>query len=289
MAAETLPVYCIKDFGNTVTTGNKFYINKLSAHLQQHTFVTRPHRHDFYILVCFTQGKGKHIIDFESYEIQPGAWFFLSPGQVHSWSLSDDVEGEILFFGAEFLESYFTGKKAADYSVFKNHIQFLSLTDDQQKPLLQLIEQIETEYTISNIGNNDILKDYLDILLIHISRLTESKDQAAQTDAGQWQLQELKHFIDMHYMDEQSPAFYAEKMHLSVKYLNEICKRYLNKTTTQLIHERIILEAKRLLVHEELSINQVADKLNFTDYSYFTKFFKKLVGITPGDFRKSTK
>lgn len=70
----------------------------MKGHLKSsHKHIEKPHRHDFYVTVLFTHGSGVHEIDFQSYDVQPGSLFFLSPGQIHSWELSDDTEGYIFF------------------------------------------------------------------------------------------------------------------------------------------------------------------------------------------------
>jgi AraC-like DNA-binding protein len=71
--------------------------------------------------------------------------------------------------------------------------------------------------------------------------------------------------------------------------LNRICNEILQKTTTEVITDRIILEAKRMLMDKGLTVNEIATKLGFDDYSYFTRLFKKKSGITPTNFRVSKK
>nr|WP_305051013.1 AraC family ligand binding domain-containing protein [Elizabethkingia bruuniana] len=82
---------------NNASSG--FYFNTMKGHLKSsHKHIEKPHRHDFYVTVLFTQGSGVHEIDFQSYDVQAGSLFFLSPGQIHSWELSDDTDGYIFFF-----------------------------------------------------------------------------------------------------------------------------------------------------------------------------------------------
>uniref|UniRef100_A0AAU6WTM4 AraC family ligand binding domain-containing protein n=1 Tax=Chryseobacterium endophyticum TaxID=1854762 RepID=A0AAU6WTM4_9FLAO len=73
-----------------------FYFNRMREHLVLgHRHIEKPHRHDFYATILFTGGSGVHEIDFHQYEVSPGSLFFMSPGQVHSWELSDDIDGYI--------------------------------------------------------------------------------------------------------------------------------------------------------------------------------------------------
>ncbi len=278
--AERLAVYEIDDFGDN-DKNLSFYINDLAEHFRKHPFITKPHRHRFYIIVHFTAGRGTHIIDFVNYPVSPGSVFFLLPAQVHSWSLSPDTEGRILFFAKEFIEDYFS-KKISSYPLFHSGYQLLQLNDPAENQISKLIENLETEK-----GDMDLMRDYLDILILKLGKLFPSTE--SKTDAGIANIQKLEALIEQHYTEHKPPAFYAEKLHFSVKYLNDLCRKYLDKTTSQLIHERIILEAKRLLTHDNLSIKEIANELNFEDHAYFTRLFKKMAGETPGAFRTKIK
>ncbi len=103
--------------------------------------------------------------------------------------------------------------------------------------------------------------------------------------AYQSKILQFQKLIDEFYIGEKSPIFYAEKMNITTKHLNRICKTTLDKTATALIYERILLEAKRLLVHADLSINEIADRLGYLDNSHFANFFKKNTTMTASEFR----
>src|SRR4051812_926638 len=80
-----------------------FYVNTLSNHLKtSHLHISKPHKHDFYVFVVFTAGYGTHDIDFRRYPVSPGSVFLMAPGQIHSWALSEDVEGFVFFHTADF-------------------------------------------------------------------------------------------------------------------------------------------------------------------------------------------
>jgi AraC family transcriptional regulator, transcriptional activator of pobA len=81
------------------------------------------------------------------------------------------------------------------------------------------------------------------------------------------------------------PREYAELLHITPNHLNAICNEILGKPAGEVIRDRIVLEAKRLMINQELSIAQIGYKLNFSDNSYFSKFFKKYAGMTAEDFR----
>jgi AraC-like DNA-binding protein len=102
-------------------------------------------------------------------------------------------------------------------------------------------------------------------------------------------LQTLENLIEEHYKEHLPVTFYADQLHVTTKHLNEICKRALAKTTNELIQERSVLEAQRLLIHSELTSTQIAAELGYFDTTYFFRFFKKHTGQTPEQFRSEAK
>ena len=132
---KIFPVLNINDFdfeGNT----NQFYANKFSNHLNDfHKTITKPHKHDFYLSVLFTQGKGTHVIDFNRYDIKPGSLFFMLPGQTHDWVLSDDIEGYIFFHTKSFYDLLFPNKRLDEYPTFylRDNLKHIQLAEKEQR------------------------------------------------------------------------------------------------------------------------------------------------------------
>jgi AraC-like DNA-binding protein len=93
--------------------------------------------------------------------------------------------------------------------------------------------------------------------------------------------------IEQNYTTEHYPKFYADKLAITANYLNFVCKNFSGKKAGEIIRDRVILEAKRLLVNSELSISQISFQLGFDDNSYFTKFFKTFSGSSPSEFRNT--
>lgn len=93
--------------------------------------------------------------------------------------------------------------------------------------------------------------------------------------------------LDAHFRRQKQTLFYAEQLSLSTKRLNELSKKYFGKTVAQLIHEKIMVEAKRELIYTNRTIKAIALELGFEDVAYFTRYFKRATGLTPQTFRAS--
>lgn len=281
------PIYDIQNF-NCNAVNSDLYVNTFKNHLQEHSFIEKPHRHNFYLLVLFTHGTGTHEIDFDIYDIKRGSLFVVQPGQIHNWKLSKDIDGFIVFYSQETYNLYFGNKKIEDYSIYQSvkSQPELFFEEDELQKIEVYFKLMKAESDSGKAKQKDKTLNLLDIINIEISRkyLPENNHK---TPIYNHKINQFEKLIDIHFKTEKSPSFYASKMSITLKHLNRICKSILNKTATQLITERIILEAKRLLINKNKSISQIADELNFENYSYFAKLFKKENGISPTDFRRN--
>ena len=290
MPEKLLPVYQIQDFNAPFPKREGFYLKTFEAHLREHAFIQKPHKHDFFILIFVTKGSGTHTVDFQTYPVASNTVFFLIPGQVHAWQLAADTEGFVIFFSTEFYLLGHPQKKLFQFPFFNVllHKPLLLLSEKERAEALAILDLIWKEYEGREWKQEDVLRDLLDILLIKLARIYQAKNASAANAASGTltQLQQLESLIDRHYREHKPVLFYADSLAQTAKHLNDLCKQTLGKTTTELIQDRTILEAQRLLIHSDLTITQIAAKLGYFDNSYFSRFFKKKTGKTPEQFRQ---
>lgn len=290
MRHKELPILNIQQFQNTFGE-DSFYANIFSSHLRcNHTQVTTPHKHNFYLSVCFTHGHGTHEIDFQSFPIQAGSVFFLHPGQTHNWELSDDIEGYIFFHSRAFYDRQFARKSILDFPIFHSSRfkPFLQLPTQQITKVMETFQTIVSEYPIQSIAKGEKVCSLLDVFYIDISEQLCNSQAAWQVNSNRYlsKINQLELFIEENFKHVKLPHVYAQKMNMTPKHLNRICKNVLGTTTSQLINDRVILEAKRLLVHPESTLTHTANDLGFKDYAYFSRWYKKQTGETPSQFKQ---
>ncbi|QHL88916.1 helix-turn-helix domain-containing protein [Nibribacter ruber] len=286
---QKLPVYRIPDFTAARALANGFHVVDLQAHRAKHAFVQAPHKHDFYLLLYVKTGAGTHTIDFTAHPIQANSFYFLTPGQVHAWDLAPDTQGTLLFFTAEFYRGTQEADTLRQFPFFQSwqHPPVLFSSEEHMLPIQQLLQQMQQEYSQARTFQQDALRAYLELLLIQLARLYPKAERQPEAPNWPFQLYQLENLVEQHYLEHQPISFYARALHLTPKYLNELCKQNLGKTTSDLLQERLILEAKRLLTHSpHLTIAQIGAVLGFEDNSYFSRFFKKHTGTTPEKFRQ---
>ena len=279
------PIYNIQRF-NCHSVNSDLYINTFKNHLIGHSFVEEPHRHSSYVLVFFTKGSGTHEIDFDVFTIQPGSMFFLQPGQMHHWDLSDDVEGFVIFYSQEMYNLYFGQKTIGDYPFYSSvdNKPEMVFNVSESKAILPYFESLIVETQINLLLKQDKIMNLLDIIHIEIAR-KYSETYFHEAHSYNVKIKNFEVLLEQNFKIEKAPSFYASQLAITLKHLNRICNETLQKTTTEVITDRIILEAKRMLMDKKFAINEIATELGFDDYSYFTRLFKKHTGITPTNFR----
>lgn len=288
---KKIPILDIKQFEHKAQLED-FYSNDLEIHLKNNRdFFHKPHRHNFFLCVLFTQGSGIHEIDFETYAVKPGCVFFLRPGQTHFWQFNTSPQGYIFFHTQEFFELHFTNTKLDQfpfYYSFKN-LPIVNITLDQILAVKSQFREINQEYYSDLPLKRQKLASLLNTVYIDLSRhyieLEPKKEVVSMSYIST--LRALEKLIDLYYKEQKSAKFYAEALNISSKHLNRILRTTLNKTTTQIISERVMLEAKRLMVHSYNTLAEISEILGYEDYAHFSKVFKKNNGITPKSFKRN--
>ncbi|UCA59806.1 helix-turn-helix transcriptional regulator [Chryseobacterium rhizoplanae] len=272
-----------------------FYFNTLKKHLiVGHQHIEKPHRHNFYAAVLFTQGNGIHEIDFQRYEVSEGSLFFLSPGQIHSWELSDDIDGYIFFCSQEFYEMHYVNQKLRNFPFFGS-VSFtrkLQLDAAELEKNIHLFQELGREHQSNHLMKNGLILSLMSQIFINSTRLFSKDFDTLSSSAG---LSYFKHYqdfeslVEQHFMEHKSTAYYASLLGISSKHLNRTVQAVVQKTATEVITERVVLEAKRMLMYLNENLVEIAFRLGYEEYSYFVRVFRKNSGMTPTQFMRKYK
>lgn len=248
-----------------------------------------PHRHDFYELIWLPHARGRVVADFRAYPVLPRSVFFASPGQVHSWDLEPSAVGEIVSFTPEF---FFVGSNQPGLLGRMSYL-FTEIAE----PLFQLEEaqavRVETLFkelrdaSVSKLaGRDDLVRSYLTIILTLLRQAYHLRNPEAGNIAdGDSLARRFRLALETHFPDMLEVGDYAQLLQVSRSHLNDELRRQVGQSASEIIHQRLVLEAKRLLVHSTLTISETAYRLGFQDPSYFGRFFRRYTGQTPGMYR----
>ncbi len=286
-----IPVYSIDRFNNKSEKTIQFQIEHYD--INRNFKVSYPHRHDdFYEILFLTQGEGIHTIDFQNYPVKPNTIFFLSPGQIHELYLSEDVKGYIFLFTS----SFYHFNKTDPYKLFE--LPFFYNLNQETPPIYlenETEKQVITELFKNAIYENqqnltdseEAIRALLDLILIQCKRIYPLSKIEEKANKGKILVKRFKQLIEEKSQENLSVKDYASLLAITPNYLSETVKSVTGRTSTDLINDRMILEIKRLLTHTDLGISEIAYQLNFSDQSYFSKYFKKLTNQSPLEYRKN--
>ncbi|MBL1409643.1 helix-turn-helix domain-containing protein [Sphingobacterium faecale] len=270
----------------TVSSGvnNDVTVEKLSDYLVRNENLVFPHRHNFYHFLLFTAGSGQHTIDFEAFNIESWQIYFMSPGQIHTWSFEGNMEGFVVNFNKDLFKTLLINP---DYL---SHFSFFSGVVKDEVFVVDVDKQKIVEDVLEKMRHHQNDKGLISTSLLYLFHLLEAgRERNTTFEANRYNHTLLRNFlqlIELNYRKLRLPKDYASLLYITPNHLNALCKELLGMSAGEVIRDRVILEAKRLLVIRDFSIAEIAYELNFNDNSYFTKFFKKIEGMTPEEFRK---
>lgn len=163
----------------------------------------------------------------------------------------------------------------------------LELADELQ--FQHLLEMMCKEIDSHDVGSVDMLESYLKqflVLAVRIKKATMGAQDISSKCIEHMKIQELRTLIDQHYKEERKLGFYAGKLHLSESGLHKLMGKYLDKTFTELMYDKLLIDAKKQLFTTNHSVKEISYDLGFNDPAYFSRFFKKQCTITPEQYRR---
>jgi len=244
------------------------------------------HRHNFNELFFFEEGGGDHLIDFVNYKIKPNSINSVVANKVHYVNRAIKSHGYVLMIKNDFFQNEIL---KANYT-FLIECEELELSKKAFAEQLAFIEKIEQELSAAMPLVNEIVASIVHLMLLKLKQFLQadntSKDLKLKDNSFYKAFYVL---IEEHFANERSTQFYANHLNVSAAILNKELKKATGKTTSKLLQDRLLLEAKRLLFHSDLSVKEIGVELNFTDSAHFHHFFRKTENCSPSDYRKKVK
>ena len=288
--AKKMPTYSICNLLGADRCMTEIVVTRLRDFVDSHRDIQFPHRHDFYQIVLFTRGGGQHSIDFRQYEVVPHQVYYMAPGQIHTWNFDAETDGYLVSFNESFFTSmYHNPHYIREFPLF-NHISGTSVNTLDMTccaEVEQTFAQMLEEFDKGDDYATDILRGMLVVILVRLSRVAPDTFKEGASRHNLVLMRQFEKLIEIHFREKRLPKEYAEMMFVTPNHLNALSNNVIGKSAGELIRERILLEAKRLLANSDLMIGQIAETLRFEDNAYFTRFFKKYMGTTPEGFRAS--
>lgn len=264
-------------------------MNNISVeHITLQQFST-PLRVENYCIFMIS-GEGSFSVEATPYTYSGNVLLFLSPYQHFWWQEGSEAAGELLQFHGDFYCIEYHKKEVACNGFLFNALflqPFFNVTDATWREIKSLFKSILGELNEKNRFSEAVLRSYLQLVLALSSKEKSTVITEAPVVAEHSLVTDFQELIELHFIEQRDLAFYANALHLTPDAFSKKLKKLLGKTPTKLLQERLVLEAKKQLHLTYKSIKEVAFDLNFDDEFYFSRFFKKNVGLSPKHFRES--
>jgi len=246
-------------------------------------------RLSYYDITVITRGNGTFTIDDHEHILKQGNVFFSSPGQIRKWTTTETPQGYVLIFEDEFLCTFFNDTHFVHNLPYYNsheHPRVLPLEPNDYNQLIILLKDIQTEITSFKTNDKHILRALLYQILVLLSRKFISTYPASQKRPVNNYVSRFIQLVDRNHHQYRAVDHYARELHITSGHLNSLVKDYFGISVKKYILNKNILEAKRMLQHTDMTIEQIATRLNYETTTYFVRTFRAHTNLTPLGFRK---
>lgn len=250
-----------------------------------------PHRTDFYHILLLKSGVTKHFVDFQTIEIQDITLLFINKDAVHAFENTNQVEGK----GIVFVDSFFCNNEQ-DLQFLHNCVCFNNFSAISKLNITEEIAGVKQHFALMYESfqkppeqyHATYLRNLLHNFLILSDRILRKQTEFESMPAGVDMDYTLafRNLINAHIKTRKNVGFYAEQLNLTENRLYHATQNVLGKSPKQLINERLVLEAKRLLINSGKPVKEISFELGFEEPTNFNQFFRKMAGVTPGEWRE---
>ena len=247
-----------------------------------------PYTLSFYDITLITGGEGSFWLDEQEYPLLPNQVLFTTPGQIRRWYVSD-LKGICLFFPADFLlEHYNDPLLLHRMRYFHTHAgpRNLILSETKQKLLLERLGAMHQEISALQDDSSALLRSICYEVMVYLNRWYTQAHGLTIEKSFNKTVSRFRQALEQHFYQYHKVAEYAALLGVTPGHLNVLCKSHLGRSASQLILDRIHIEASRRLAHSSISIEQLSDVLGFTNPTYFCRAFKRHNGMSPLQYRR---
>jgi AraC-like DNA-binding protein len=281
---QQVPVYSLLP---DELAGNKYFrVYNFEGSLPNRSDLLVPHRKDHYLVVFIRRAGSRQWIDMTPYILKDNTIYFTGPDQIIVKEGFEQLWSTGIAFTKEFLlfqENALLSKLPLIENLQNGHELLLGEADVVF--VEDMLDKINVEYQNRGEWQQRMLAAYLTVLLTYLSRLYTAQFKDNNTSEDKLLLKNFQAKVNERFRELREVSDYASLLHISASHLSEVVKLQSGRPAIKHIHERMIMEARRLLFHTNSSLKEIAFDLGFADASYFNRFFKRETGVTPAEYR----
>ena len=250
------------------------------------------HRHDRFVQLHYlASGEIRLYLEEEHYQARAPLLFLTPPTVPHAFITGADADGHVLTLRQELARAWLAeaGQSTLDAPFCVELGALPEETADIGRRLPLRLAQLQQEGEARRPGAGLAQRALTQLILIDVLRLAEQpRLDGGRRRAPRGDLQLYHRFnalIESHYREHWALERYAAELGVSAARLNDICRRLADLPSKQLAYDRLLQEAKRLLIFSNASVHAIAYELGFKDPAYFSRFFQRQTGLTPSGYR----
>jgi len=283
-----IPIYKLYGYGNVWTASDPLYCETIAAQEKLHNWHVSAHKHtDLFQLLSLESGAVTVLLDGQAHTLGPGTLVLVPQRVVHEFIFQPGSGGYILTLTYALLHALCVRFGLALTAATDPAVLTLD-ADEAGRDAARGFRALDREYrSLHSPQRGPLLESLLAGILVWIHRQGYPAPQRTTgPDIGNQHLTRYARMIETHHTRQHQVSWYAQRLGVTPAHLNAIVQALTGKSALELIHERLLLEARRELIYTPRAIGTIADALGFADPGYFTRFFKRLAGLSPKDFRR---
>ena len=247
-----------------------------------------PRRNSFYQIMILEKGSATYFVDFEKHEIAAPAVCFVFPHQIFKYDLSPDATGDIIMFDETIFCSEILSNELKEYNVdLHKRINYVDFGGDKSRfdEILMIKGQIESLWkSLNNIRKVEI-KFLIKIIIFKIIDTSAGDLTVVEKSRDMETYIEFRKLVDKEFQTNRKVDSYCQKLNISAKKLNLICHEFTDKTALEVIHDRLSNEIKKILIFEDVSLKEIAFRLNFDSQPALNKYIASKFDCTPSELK----
>jgi AraC family transcriptional activator of pobA len=288
-ASRRIPAYYLYGEAPRRIAGPMLHIETIEARSAKHHWKIEPHLHHSLHQIIFVQtGRGVVLADGKRSQYRPPAVVLMPVGAVHGFEFEPGTKGHVISVAAELLRGLIQREPDAMVLFTQPATLEVPAGDLRATDLAQSVRMLAREFARPDAAHGLALHGWLEVLLGNLMRLTRKLPNPTDPVVGQQRrlMARFGELIEQHFRDNQTIAEFADALQVSESRLRSVCLASAGQSPIQLIHARIVLEAKRQLHYTNNPVSEIAYALGFEDPAYFTRFFSRIAGDSPRTFRR---
>ena len=287
MNEKPVPSYAL--YGSEAAADDPGFLHIETLAISSRPFAGRikAHRHrDLFQILLLQQGEAQVEVDGTDLYLSEPTVITLPPGYVHSFRFFEGTDGFILTLALPLMSQTDSASRFS-FMTLDPMIIPLQRQSRAAQQIEGLIEMMAQELSEPDNWRTEICGHLVRALLIWLQRATQDLDKSKNDQTFSSLLNDFRHLVELKFIEHLSLSAYAEQLRTSVATLNRHCRKHLNLSAQELVHQRLNQEAKRRLSFTQRTLEQLATELGFEDPAYFSRFFKRINGQTPSQFRRA--